>query len=260
MKKVCLLLVLILTSVLLLSSESYGYNTGTSYYGTEMSGYTKFHIDDTYKKGRRVPVFGGTDVYKYYTYYVYDKLHIVTNSLVNDNFNPIDDNELVGSYENVLVDIQHEYTMSSTIGYGPIKNASVGITFENHQSWDYTYSEGEEVAFEIENSNSLAGVALMQIQMKIIERIVVVEKKYGGWNGHILKETIVKSPTHTPYEFVIDYDLVPVFYNQLNNTEKSNFEYDGTSYNLKFINSYTPNFNYEYYSMIPSEIRTNYYY
>lgn len=261
MKKLCLLLVLMISSVLILSSESYAYDTGTSYYGTEMTGYTKFYTDVDYKKGTRIPVFiGGTDVYTYYTYYVYDKLHIVTNSLVNDSFSPIINNELIGSYENVLVDIHYEYTMSSTIGYSPIKDASVGITFENHQSWDYTYSEGEEVKFEVENETSLAGVALMQIQMKIIERIVIVEKKYGGFSGTDLISTKVYSPTHTPYEFIIDYDLVPVFYNQLSYTERNNFEFDRTSYNLKLINSYTPNFNYEYFSLIPNEIRENYYY
>lgn len=261
MKKICLLLLFCLSFVILFPNIFYAYDTGSNNYGTEIDGYTRFYTHYIYEKGTRIPVFiGGTDTYTYYTYYVYEKLRIDTDSLNDNCFEPVTNNEVIGSYENVLINIQHEYTMSSTIGYSLIKDAGIGITFENHQSWDYTYSEGEEAIFNVTNSNGLASVAVIQIKMLIIERIHVVEKKYGGFSGNQLISTTVTQHIHNPYEFIIDYDLVPVFYDQLTYAEKSNFQQVESSYKLKLINSYVPNFNYEYYSMIPSDIRSSYYY
>jgi hypothetical protein len=261
MKKFLTLFILMVSTIFLLGSETYAYSAGTGYYGTDMTGYTLVDTNCIPDPGTRIPFYiGGTDTYTYYTYYVYNKLRIVTNSLMDNNFKAVSNNEVIGSYENVLVHIQNEYTISGTIGYGPIERSGIGVTFINHQSWDYTYSEGEQVVFQVENPTSYAGIALIQIQMKLVERIVIVEKKYGGFSGTVLISTTVSSPVFNDQEFIIDYDLVPVFYNQLSYSEKTNFELVGSSYNLKFVNSYTPNFSYEYYSMIPSDIRSTYYY
>lgn len=259
MKKIILFTISLLSALILSSKSTYAMNTGTGNYGNNVADYTIFHTQEVYEKGTRIPLWiGGTDTYTYYTYYIYSKLKIGTAKLNNNSFNYVS-NTITGSYSEIL-SLKQSYEASISLSWEVVNGASAGVTLSRYQSWEYRYTEGEEIVFNLENLSGYASTSVMTLQMKVVERVVKVTKKYGGFSGTDLISTTVSSPTHKDYFYVIDYDVMPVFYNQLSTTDRNKFTFSNGVYTLKLGEVYNPNYNQIYYNRLPSELREFYYY
>ncbi|HHX81039.1 MAG TPA: hypothetical protein GX692_08250 [Acholeplasmataceae bacterium] len=233
------------------------YSTGNGYYGTEIEGYEIIDTQYKYTKGTRIPLWiGGTDKHEYFTYYIYYKLRISTVTLADNSFKRVG-SKITGAFSQ-FYELKKDYQMRSSLGWKVIDGASINLALTNYQSWQYRYVEGEEIEFSLENNSSHCSVALIALEIKILERYYLKEVKYGGFSGNEVISEEHYGPQITEYYFVIDYDLLPVNYSDL--LEKNKFMYYNDQYILKPLEEYIPNFNRRYYEFLTNSIQEFYYY
>lgn len=233
------------------------HSTGDGLYGEGMEGYEIIDTQYKYTKGTRIPLWiGGTDKREYYTYYLYYKLRINTVALADNTFKRVG-NKITGAFAKIY-EIKKDYEMRSSIGWEVIDGASINLALTNRQTWQYRYVEGEEIEFSLQNNSSHCSVALISLQVKIVERYVLREDKYGGFTGNEFISSTTHAPNIKEYYFTVDYDLLPVNYTDL--IDKDKFMYVNDQYVLKLGVEYIPNFNKRYYEFLSISIQDFYYY
>lgn len=98
----------------------------------------------------------------------------------------------------------------------------------------------------------------MSLEIKIVERKVVKEIKYGGISGNDELSIETYSPTIKNYYFTIDYDLFPVDASYAEVTGNDYIYADGV-YKYKFYIDGNYNYNQEFYNALTFTIRDSYY-
>ena len=240
------------------------YSTGSGYYGTNMSNYEIIGTNSKFTDGSTL-VFGGTDKYEYYTYYLYAKLRVNTIAFTDDSFQRVYDGTIAGAYTESLT-IGESLTMKTTIGYSVVEDASINLAFTSHHSWAYTYSEGEEIEFNVSDSNTeYYSVAVVALEIIIVERYVLEEVKYAAITGKE-KERTLHEPVYEEWNFTCDYDLIPVAYSSLKSADKNNYILKNGEYVLRLpasdlgnLNTYVPDVNSNYIAFLEDEIKNLYY-
>ena len=270
MKKILIMFLLILTFVVIFSNRTNvnAYSAGSGYYGTNMTDYEIIETTSKYTKGNRIPVWiGGTDKYEYYTYYLYAKLRVNTIGLTNTAFTEVENGKIIGAFEE-SVTLETSYSMKSTIGYEVVEGASINLALENYQAWGYRYAQGEEIEFNVSNSEcNYFTVAVVSLEIKLVERYVLEEVRYGGFTGNVEKERTLHEPVFDEKYFVCDYDLMPISYDSLKTSDKNKYIYQNGEYKLnltanEIINmttTYAPDVNSNYIEYINGELKDSYY-
>lgn len=265
MKKIYTIFILLLIILNIISIKVYAastnYPTGTAYYGSTMQGYTIIENDNSGWVSKQP--FPWTRIYKtnqYYTYYVKTKMHIKTSSLSQRTYKRINSSNynLIGSYENTLFDFTYETTDGFDLSVPFGSGVSLGVSFTNHQTWNYILSEGEEVTFNLVNcAGEYVGIAVVELEIYVLKRICKVEKIYKS-NGDYISAT--QEIVYQDYWVPFDYDLFPVYYDDLTYSESNRFT--KTNNETYFLNEIQilPNYSDDYYNLIPQEYRQYYYY
>lgn len=268
MKKIIMFLVFTLIMVTFYSSSYVNSEPLLNInYGQPKNGYEIIKNDCIYTKGSRTPLFiGGTDTNEYYTYYLYSKLRINTLGLTDPTFKKVENNKLIGSFEEARY-YKRNYITRTNIGFEIIDGASINLALESYKSTEYEYAEGEEIEFYVNNTScNYYTVAVITIELKLVEHYVLEEIKYGGFTGNVEKERITHRAVENEYYFSIDYDLIPICFDDLSPSEKNKYQFKNDEYSLNLSaseiqNGYTfvPNMNDKYYEFIDGELK-NYYY
>ncbi len=271
MKKILIIIVLLTLSFITIISNDIdvnAYSAGSGYYGTDMTDYEIIEKTYKYTKGNRIPVWiGGTDKYEYYTYYLYAKLRVNTVGLTNTTFKEVKNGKIVGAFEESIT-LEKEYSMKTSIGYEVIEGASINLALENYQAWGYRHAQGEEMEFNVSNRDcNYFSVAVISLEIKLVERYVLEEVKYGGFTGKVEKGRTLHDPVFEEYYFVYDYDLMPISYDDLKSTDKNKYKYQNGEYQLNLTPSemanmttpYAPDVNSNYIEFIMGELKKSYY-
>lgn len=77
------------------------------------------------------------------------------------------------------------------------------------------------------------GIALVSVEIQFVERDLLKEVYFGGAFGNTEQGSRTYKPTFKTHHFIIDYYVMPVFYNELPHSDQNKFEMRNGEYVLK---------------------------